>query len=204
MASIGRLGILSDVHNDLDGLQRALELLSDCDKVVHLGDLVEDAAEANAVVDMLRKHRVEGVSGYHDELALQISHQFSEPTRRYLAALPKELPRGDFHLVHDNPLSKQKNEGLTSSGGYIRDLHAAHRVFEESAIRVLLVGHTHRAEQYVFDGEQVELFAGEALALDGRRRYILNPGAVCNQLRGTPPSVGVYDFASATFSIRQL
>lgn len=204
MAKLRKIGFLADVHNDLDGLCRALDVLRDCDRIFHLGDLIEDDPEANAVLELLTGRNITGVVGYHDELALTTGSHIDQRFRSYLEGLPRQIVRGDFYLVHDNPLSKEKGEGLTAAGGYIRDEYTAGRVFEESVVRILVVGHTHRAEQYVWADGNVEKCAIAQLALDPARRYILNPGSVCNQFRGTAPSVGVFDLARSRFEIRLL
>lgn len=204
MGKIRKLGVLSDVHNDLDGLTRALDILGDCDKVVHLGDLVEDDPVGNEIVQLLVANRVEGVVGTHDELALKVGNQFSPETRAYLAGLPTDIQRGDFWLVHDNPLSKQKGRGLVNSGGYIKDRYSATMVFEEAEFGILLVGHTHRAKQYEHDGRTVRMLDTDEVRVIPGKRYILNPGPVCAQQRGTEPSVGVFDFTGNRFSIRRL
>ena len=53
MAQIKLLGVLSDVHNDVSGLEKALFALKYCDKIIHLGDLVEGDAEGNEVINYL-------------------------------------------------------------------------------------------------------------------------------------------------------
>jgi len=204
MAKIRKLGFLSDVHNDIEGLSRALDVLGDCDKVMHLGDLLEDAPEGNGIVCLLTSNNVEGVMGYHDELAYKIGSCLNPETKSYISGLPMEIIKGDFHLVHDNPLSKVKNEGLCNSGGYIKDEYYAGRVFEEASFKVLIVGHTHKAEQYEYDDASVVRYRESSIQLDPQRRYILNPGPVCAQSRGTEPSVGVFDFENNHFSVRKL
>ena len=204
MRKITTLGVLSDIHNDTIGLRSALAVLKHCDKIIHLGDLVEDSFEGNSIVDLLVANQVEGVVGYHDETALKISNCFTEDTKGYLLNLPKEISRGDFHFVHDNPLSKEKNEGLYHYGGYIKDEYSARKVFEESSQKVLFVGHTHRAVQYEFDGESIRHIKEDLILLNPAKRYILNPGPVCMQQRGTAPSVGLFDFERNLFSIRTI
>ena len=79
MRKITTLGVLSDIHNDTIGLRSALAVLKHCDKIIHLGDLVEDSFEGNSIVDLLVANQVEGVVGYHDETALKISNCFTRP-----------------------------------------------------------------------------------------------------------------------------
>lgn len=205
MSQIKLLGVLSDVHNDICGLEKALEALKFCDKIIHLGDIVEESPEANEIVRLLIEHKVSGVLGYHDSTALSISRNFSAETRNYLENLPLEIRKKNFLFVHDNPLSKEKGRGLTNSGGYIKDEHSAKSVFEESLYRVHFVGHTHRAEQYELDGREVTKITDEFVSLDPSKRYILNPGSVClQQFRGTAPSVGVFDFVNKRFMINKI
>jgi len=204
MGKIKLLGVIGDVHNDINGLVKALNLLKDCDKIIHLGDMVEDSEDANTIVALLERMGIEGVRGQHDESALKVSYILNPQTKAYLNNLPFERTIGEFVFVHDIPLSKGKNKGLWHYGEYIKDEYGAKIVFEESKQRVLFVGHSHRAEQYEFDGKNVKKITGDFLLLDSKKRYILNPGPVCDQGRGTAPSVGVFDLENNVFEIREL
>lgn len=204
MGKIKLLGVISDVHNDANALVKALQILKDCDKIIHLGDIVDDSEEANTIVELLIRKSVEGVKGYHDDTAFKVSHVFNEQTKNYLSNLPLEIKRGDFLFVHDNPLSKEKNKGLWNYGGYIKDEYTAKMVFEESEQKVLFVGHTHKAQQYEFDGQNIRKITEDVVQLNPKNRYILNPGPVCLQDRGTAPSVGIFDFKNNRFIIKKI
>jgi putative phosphoesterase len=62
------IGIISDIHADLDGLERALELLKshNVDEIWCAGDLVDRGADGKAVVKRIRHEQIPTVQGNHD------------------------------------------------------------------------------------------------------------------------------------------
>jgi len=63
-----RLGILADIHEDIEGLTRALDQLrrEAVDRVVVLGDLFDTGERVEATVDLLAEAGAVGVWGNHD------------------------------------------------------------------------------------------------------------------------------------------
>ncbi len=69
------IGIISDIHGDLDGLERALELLRDkgAEQIICAGDLVDKGSAPDAVVALIKAQSISCVQGNHDHAA--IKHQ---------------------------------------------------------------------------------------------------------------------------------
>ncbi len=72
-----KLGLISDIHEDIVSLQKGLTLLykEHCDQIVCLGDIIGfsnpyypygDTKDANACIDMVRAHCTVVVPGNHD------------------------------------------------------------------------------------------------------------------------------------------
>jgi predicted phosphodiesterase len=198
-----RIGFISDVHNDVQSLRHSLKVLEGCDRIFHLGDIVEDGDEANDIVAILVEHDIDGVRGIHDEMAMRTASYLSNSTIEYLTALPERLEVEGMLLVHDNPLSKAKGEGLWHRGGYIKNEDSAQMVFEESEDKIIIVGHTHLATQYRWNGSVVETIESSELVIEDGLRYILNPGPV-KSTGWQPPSVGIIDRSDNTFTVSPL
>ena len=93
-----KLGLFSDIHCNLGGLERALQLLDDCDELLCAGDLLYQYRFSGEVLALLREHRVHTIVGNHDKTILYTpSHPLRaspsvDPTElQFLAGLPNSL-----------------------------------------------------------------------------------------------------------------
>lgn len=71
-----KIGLISDVHDDLEGLQQALNLLAE-KNVSHIlcaGDLVDRGIAGDAVIARIREQKIPCVHGNHDLWALERQH----------------------------------------------------------------------------------------------------------------------------------
>ena len=110
-----RYGVISDIHGNLPALEAVLDALAriGVDAYACAGDLVGYGPQPNECVQIVRALGVVSVAGNHDLIALgELSEdrcerlardslrwtrgQLEEPTRAYLAGLPRrvELPGG--------------------------------------------------------------------------------------------------------------
>ncbi len=66
-----KIGLCSDVHGDLDGLYKALDLFEreHCDHVLCAGDLVDKGPHGDTVVRAIRGRGIPTVRGNHDKHA---------------------------------------------------------------------------------------------------------------------------------------
>ena len=65
-----KFGIVSDLHCNIAGLIRALELMGDVDEVLCLGDSIFEYRFSNEVVEMLRERAAHTILGNHEEVFL--------------------------------------------------------------------------------------------------------------------------------------
>lgn len=116
------LGLLADLHGDLDGFSAALTILDrlGADPIVCAGDVAERGGEAGTIVRLLQERRILTVKGNHDYtvVALQDQWRAAEHPDRL-----RELGR----IIADDTLA------------YLRDLSESARL-EVAGVRVL-VGH---------------------------------------------------------------
>jgi len=62
-----RVGIISDVHCNDQGLLRALSILAEVDELICLGDSIYEYRFSNEVVRTLKNHRAHVILGNHEE-----------------------------------------------------------------------------------------------------------------------------------------
>ena len=77
-----RIGVISDIHADEAALTQALDLLTreKADSIICAGDLVEKGTDGDAVVALLRSHRIPCVRGNHDRDAVSNQQWLRENT----------------------------------------------------------------------------------------------------------------------------
>jgi predicted phosphodiesterase len=185
-----RYAILSDVHGNLDSLERAFSIVAPDDVVVSLGDVVGYGPNPNECVAALRERARHAVLGNHDLAAAEdfgvenfnyaaraaidwTQGVLDDSSRAWLNALSYELRFPDFLLVHGAPVNYFE---------YILDKDAAAGAFDRTDARVIFVGHTHIAEYWSRDpggaiGHKHMQHGGE-LNLEAEQRYIIDVGSV--------------------------
>jgi len=65
-----RLGIVSDVHCNVEGLRNALELMGDVDELICAGDAVYQFRFSNEVMEVLRERNARYILGNHERTLL--------------------------------------------------------------------------------------------------------------------------------------
>jgi putative phosphoesterase len=93
-----KIGLISDIHCNVEGLRAALDVLADCDEVVCAGDVMFQYRFSNELAALLESAGIRAVVGNHDKSILQLpNHPLRaspsvEPGRlAYLANLPEQL-----------------------------------------------------------------------------------------------------------------
>ncbi len=185
-----RYAILSDIHGNIDSLERALSMIAPDDALVSLGDVVGYGPNPNECVAVLRERARHAVMGNHDLAAVEnygVEHfnraartaiawtqgVLDEPSREWLNLLPYELRLPDFLLVHGAPVTYFE---------YILDKDSAARAFDGTDAGIVFVGHTHIAEYWVRDESGAighkHMQHGGDLDLEEGKRYIIDVGSV--------------------------
>ncbi len=141
-----KLGIVSDVHCNLAGLERALALMGEIDELLCLGDSIFEYRFSNEVVALLRARDARVILGNHEEgffgpLGERARAQsWIDPDQlAWLGGQPHrlELERGGrkLLLVHSTPWEPR--------GAYIHPESAQLARFGEADADVVMFGHTH-------------------------------------------------------------
>ncbi len=63
-----KLGIISDLHCNIDGLKQALDIMGSVDELLCLGDSIYEYRFSNEVVALLREREAHVNQGNHEEV----------------------------------------------------------------------------------------------------------------------------------------
>lgn len=185
-----RYAIFSDIHGNLESLQRALALLEPEDKLLCLGDTVGYGPDPNACLRLIRERAHAVVLGNHDLAAIDnfgveyfndaakaamawTQGVIDADNREWLNTLSYELRFPEFLLVHGAPKNYFE---------YVLDKPAAKRAFANTDAPLVFIGHTHIAEYYERDPSgdiaHKHVQRGGELQLQPGRRYIVDVGSI--------------------------
>ncbi|PSQ99657.1 MAG: hypothetical protein BRD53_00830 [Bacteroidetes bacterium SW_7_64_58] len=159
-----RLAILSDIHSNLEALERTFQAVDDADvdAVYCLGDVVGYNADPAACVDLVRERCDAVVLGNHD------------------AAVAREI---DVHVLPaDGQEAARHNRAQLSDA----QRPAAQDQFDHFGTDVCFIGHTHSPAVMA---DTLGIFRVRA-----GHRYLINVGSVGQPRDGTPKlSFGLFD-----------
>jgi len=187
-----RLGVLSDIHAQVERLGETLSLLKDCDLIVCAGDINDQSRFDARTLELLSDRGVLAIKGNNDFAACR-----NPLIQKRVAGKPEERW---LHALEDLP----PHRSLAIDGLRIGLFHGSpwddptidffHYVFPESSrdiarigsagFDLVILGHTHRA-----------------MSLKNNGASIVNPGS-CGC--GNPPSCAVINLASLNVEFRTL
>lgn len=193
-----KIGIISDIHANLEALTAALEVMtgSHVDEIVCLGDIVGYGANPGECLELIRKRCARVVLGNHDQAAVDLAaaEYFSDPARmavewtaqrlsedekRYLAGLPLTAERAGVLLVHASPREP-------GAWDYLFSESEARMAFGAFPHRICFVGHSHVPGVFAEHSRAPQVGKED--------RFIVNVGSVGQPRDGDPRlSVGVFD-----------
>jgi predicted phosphodiesterase len=181
-----RIGIITDIHDEVEKLTRALAALQaeGVDAVVSLGDATDlfGAWEcADEVAALFAEHRVVGVWGNHDygltnSLTDELRARFRPATIDFMATIRPTLELGGCHFSHVEPwLDPTDPRSLWSFDGQPEEPERLRRSFAAIPHRLAFIGHFHRWFAATEDGPLA--WRGESpLALAPDQRYLVVVG----------------------------
>ncbi|MGH9325238.1 MAG: metallophosphoesterase family protein [Terriglobia bacterium] len=186
--------ILSDIHSNLEALERSLELArGKYETVVCLGDIVGYGPDPRAAIDVVKQTAHALIRGNHDKACCGITdaEDFNPVARaavlwtrkaitsehcfflRQLAAGP--LSVADFEVVHGS--EQDEDEYILGSAEAIPAL-------KSQTAPLVFFGHTHCQGGFSLSDsgafQPFQGYAGQdgAVSLEPGRRYLINPGSV--------------------------
>ncbi|MGZ3497118.1 MAG: metallophosphoesterase family protein [Vulcanimicrobiaceae bacterium] len=202
-----KYAVVSDIHGNLESLERAFALMEPDERVLCLGDIVGYGPNPNECVRMIRERASEVVLGNHDLAAIDNFgvEYFNEAARAaihwtqgvieeenvtWLNALGYEIRQPEYLLVHGAPVNYFE---------YILDKRGAAKAFERTDAPLVFIGHTHIAEYYALEPDgsisHAHMQHGGELQLEEGKRYIIDVGSV-GQPRDLNPQASFVRFDS--------
>jgi len=185
-----RYAVVSDIHGNLESLQKALSFVREGDRVLCLGDIVGYGPNPNECVRLVRERATDVVLGNHDVAAVDNFgiEYFNAAARRaiewtqtvidpevvdWLNGLSYEIRRPNFLMVHGAPVHYFE---------YLLDKRHAKAAFDRTDAPLIFVGHTHIAEYYALEPDgsisHAHMQMGGELQLEAGKRYIIDVGSV--------------------------
>ncbi len=189
--------ILSDIHSNLEALEKSLALAEGkYDQALCLGDLVGYGPDPNAVIARIQPLASVIVRGNHDKACCgltdaedfnYLARAATEWTRARLTPenfeFLRNVPNGPLHfdgieLVHGSPIDEDE---------YIFDSLGAVQAFQSGFAPLVFFGHSHHQGGFLLTAEKrlqsVRLLSvkddGPAVvALQENARYLMNPGSI--------------------------
>ncbi|HTU69995.1 MAG TPA: metallophosphoesterase family protein [Candidatus Baltobacteraceae bacterium] len=185
-----RYAVISDIHSNIESLQRALALMREDDEILCLGDVVGYGPNPNECLELLRTRLKHAVLGNHDLAALEnfgveyfndaaraaiawTQRVLTDENRAWLNGLSYEIRYPEFLMVHGAPVHYFE---------YILDKRTAAKAFANTDAPLVFIGHTHIAEYWVQEPDgsvgHRHMQHGGALKLEEGRRYIIDVGSI--------------------------
>lgn len=209
-----RIGIISDVHANLEALQACLGVLDErgVDYMACLGDVVGYGAQPNECCKIIRDRADVTVLGNHDAAVCgRMDYSFyraaarqaldwharriSNGNRKWLKGLPYIHRLGDIAFCHASPLALQEFE-------YIFVLDQMRDVVEDYASQaaVTFIGHSHLCKSFCYDALGAEEVLRTRFVLEPDRKYVITVGSV-GQPRDYDARAccGIYDTQTRVF-----
>lgn len=209
-----RLGIISDIHANLEALEAILKVLDrhKIDQLVCLGDIVGYGPDPQACCDLIRKMSAITLLGNHDAAvadrmdyscyrlaarkALDGHKQaISDENMAWLKELNYISNLDQMGFCHASPIDYQAFKyvfGLEQMAPLVADFH--HQPF------VTFIGHSHLCKSFFYHDSSADEILNTRFHLVSGYRYLLTVGSV-GQPRDQDPRAccGVYDSQTGEF-----
>lgn len=216
------IGIFSDVHSNLEALNRVTEAYEefdgDIDKYVCLGDVVGYGADPNACCDIVRDLAEITILGNHDAAVCgRMKYDFyydaarnaldwhaaqlQEHHHEWLNTLPYSERLDDIEFCHGSPINRQDFE-------YVFNVHQANQLINhwDELAHVTFIGHSHLTKSFALDPDTgATEIEGPVLRFEDDEKYIVTVGSV-GQPRDNDNRAcfGLYDTDAQTFEYRRV
>ena len=189
-----RIGIFSDVHSNLEALERVVETYANkgVDKYICLGDVVGYGANPNECCKIVRDLVEFTVLGNHDAaVSGRMNYSYYYDAARealdwhanlitkthsdWLKSLSYIKVLENCAFCHGSPVSPEDFE-------YVFNLEQARELFPhyKKLNWVTFIGHSHLTKAFALyeDGFTVEDVSGKQIVLDDNKKYIVTVGSV--------------------------
>ncbi|MDD5464646.1 MAG: metallophosphoesterase family protein [Candidatus Moranbacteria bacterium] len=193
-----KYGIISDIHSNLEALEKTLELINKAhvDEIICLGDIVGYGANPNECVEIIKRQCSVVLLGNHDAAVADTSTMkrfnpmaqkaimwtlecISVDNKKFLSELPYTYSANNLLFVHASPSHPEQWKYIISEETAIDEL-------QQFSEKICFVGHSHAPGIYGH--------LGKMLTINIKDRFIINVGSVGQPRDGNPMlSFGLFD-----------
>jgi predicted phosphodiesterase len=210
--------VFSDVHGNLEALERALEAADALrpDIIVSLGDVVGYGASPNECIDLVQECAQIRIGGNHDvaaagligtdtfsanaQKAIQWTSRAINPLGRDRLGEYDTVRRyGECIFAHASPVSPMDWE-------YVYTVSQASAIFAKISERFIFIGHTHVPGIIEHKGVKgARVIGGTFCATEPESRYLINVGSIGQPRDGiAAASFALLDAKKETITIRRI
>lgn len=185
-----KLGLITDIHEYVEDLQRAFDEFDKrgVERILCIGDVVETGGRLHETVALLAARKIAGVWGNHDfglcshpsALVSTRREKFAGPVLDYLATYRPFLEIEDCFLSHVEPWRDLNDVmGLWYFDGFLDTPERVARSFDACKSRVMFTGHMHRWLLARRDG-LIAWDGSTPICLAPPERYLVVVAAACD------------------------
>ncbi len=139
-----KLGIVSDIHCQHQALAEAIAALGSIDRLICLGDAIDQSRFCNRTVAMLRDHDALCILGNHEQAFFVSSGHSAASVDSGLANWLKASPQRLDLEYSGRHLEVVHSTSWPSGHAYVPPDHMDFQRFERQGVDVVLYGHTHQ------------------------------------------------------------
>ena len=212
-----KVGILGDIHSNLEALNTCLKTLvkkEGCDYVMATGDVVGYGPQPRECIERLIELDIRSVKGNHDDYTLQNTPlltinpqarfviewtrgQLDEVHLEYLKGLPDILDAKDFSITHASNCRAPR-------WSYVLDESTAKANFFNQSHPICFNGHTHLPMVISEDPDgKIAMNIMKDQKLEIEYKYLINAGSV-GQPRDRDPRAAALTYDTETRELKLL
>ena len=209
-----RLGIISDIHANLEALEATLKALDkqNIDQLICLGDVVGYGADPEACCQLIRQYATHCILGNHDAaVAERMDYTFyrlaarraldghrkliSEESLAWLQSLPYIVNLDQLCFCHASPVDYTTFKYIFG----VEHIDPLIANYQEQPF-ITFIGHSHLCKSFFYNQNFAEEILNTRFHLVPGYRYVITVGSV-GQPRDHDPRAcfGVYDTTSQDF-----
>ncbi|MCK4577090.1 metallophosphoesterase family protein [candidate division WOR-3 bacterium] len=213
-----RIGILSDIHSNLEALNAVIESAKEqnVDEYICLGDIVGYGANPKECIDIIKGLTTKIVAGNHDYGVCGLTNisYFNDVAKKAIEWTKETITQDYIDFLKSLPLVLEYKEGLfvhstpsyPDSWNYILSMYDAKREFKFFDQNFCFIGHSHQPVTFSINSEEeIGASIDDTLICVDSKRYIANSGSVGQPRDGNPKaSYLIYDIEKKSISFSRV
>ena len=215
-----KIGILSDIHSNLEALKEIYATLvyEGCEHIYCLGDVIGYGPNPKECINFIRTKNIKTILGNHDQYVIDINSdwpiksyakdailwtrsQLGQQDFEWLRCLPMKIEEHNLTFIHAS-----LDDTLIPSWPYILDTVTAGRHFFFQKTPICFFGHVHIPLLYSIGASkrvELDLLRTTSLTQNSGTKYLINVGSV-GQPRDSDDRASAVVFDTDSFFVKLL